>query len=175
MITDELNKLFELNGQHTKLKTRLDQCLDRAEMIELSEKVVETLEYMKRELSLTFIKVKNLFDIEEKLLRYSPVNANTIDKLEYSNVSIKLHNNLNDNEIRILKACLQVAVDDGDNGYEGADYDLYARLKIGKDKQEIQSVKGYLGQLVKKGYISTLDDSYFDWIIVELAKKDGII
>lgn len=174
MITDELNKLFELNGQYTKLKTRLDQCLDRVEMIELSEKVVETLAYMKRELSLTFIKVKNLFDIKEKLLKYPYVNVNTIDKLGYSHVSIKLRGDLNDNEIRVLKACLQVAVDDGYSGYEGTNNDLYARLKISKDKQEIQSVKGYLGQLVRKGYISTLDDSYFDWIIVELAKKDGI-
>lgn len=71
--------------------------------------------------------------------------------------------NLNNVETKVLNECIRVANQYDENG--GLCYNEIDKESIGIT---LNQLKGYLSQLVTKGYIIPLEDSYFDF---ELVKK----
>lgn len=71
--------------------------------------------------------------------------------------------NLNEVETQIYEECKKVAVH-GDNGYEFIIDDL--DVKVNR-----RQLRGYLSQLVQKGYLEKFEGCYFDFGVIELIDK----
>ena len=74
---------------------------------------------------------------------------------------------INELENTVLKECTNVAKQTGDNGTEFCFDDIQV------DGLTRGQIKGYLSQLVQKGYIEKLTDCYFDFVYID-ANHDYI-